>query len=130
MDLLADTVFLIDLWREAHVEGRATRFAKDHAEQQIGINWIVAGEFLAGAKAANQDVDRVQRFLSRYPLVQSSPSAIHQYAKIYTDLRSRNQLIGTHDLWIAASCRSLDLPVVTRNLDEFQRVSGLKVLGY
>lgn len=45
MDILADTVFLIDLWREASSPGRATAYARAHASQQVGIPWIVAGEF-------------------------------------------------------------------------------------
>ena len=130
MDFLADTVFLIDLWREARSPGRATRFAREHEGEQVGINWVVAGEFLAGAEAAGQDADGVRRFLERYPLVQSSPSIIQRYAEIYADLKRSNQLIGPNDLWIAASCSAFDKPILTRNVDEFQRVKGLRVVGY
>ena len=76
---------------------------KAAASEQVGINWVVAGEFLAGALVAGQDVDLVRRFLGRYPLVQSSPSIIQRYAEIYASLKAKNALIGPNDLWIAAS---------------------------
>ena len=46
MDFLADTSFLIDLWREAKNPGPATRFAQANAGKQVGICWIVEAEFL------------------------------------------------------------------------------------
>lgn len=38
--------------------------------------------------------------------------------------------IGTNDLWIAATARAHELPVVTRNLREYGRVPGVRTLGY
>jgi len=130
MDYLADTVFLIDLWRESRSPGPATAFARENAEKQLGISWIVAGEFLAGAVSTKQDQESSQRFLSRYPIVQSSPGIIRQYAELYAELRSQGQLIGPNDLWVAAVSLYLDLPLITRNRKEFSRVTGLKFAGY
>ena len=39
-------------------------------------------------------------------------------------------LIGTNDLWIAATAVVFDLPLVSRNVVEFRRVPGLHVLSY
>lgn len=36
-------------------------------------------------------------------------------------------MIGPHDLWLAAQCRARDLTMVTNNVREFERVSGLAV---
>ena len=71
---LADTGFLIDLWREAGKPGTATRFACDHAACQVGICWVVAGEFMSGGLAANQDAVVIEAFLSRYPVIRSKVS--------------------------------------------------------
>jgi len=130
MDILADTVFLIDLWREASSPGRATAYARAHASQQVGIPWIVAGEFLSGAMAAGQDRDLVAAFLSRYPVVQSDAATIRRYAELYVQLRAGNALIGPNDLWIAAAASAVPLPLLTRNVAEFQRVPGLQVVDY
>jgi tRNA(fMet)-specific endonuclease VapC len=52
------------------------------------------------------------------------------YGSIYRALSSAGQLIGTNDLWIAAAGLAHSMPVVTKNLDEFRRVSGLQVIAF
>ena len=130
MDFLADTVFLIDLWRESRSPGPATAFARTHAGDQVAICWVAAGEFMGGAAAADQDVDLVSAFLSRYPILHSDPAVIRNYAEIFAHLRAGKQMIGPNDLWIAASARAHGLPLLTRNVDEFDRVEGLEVVDY
>ena len=51
-------------------------------------------------------------------------AAIH-YAQIRADLKTRGQMIGANDLFIAAHARSLGLTLVTNNTAEFGRVKGL-----
>ena len=53
-----------------------------------------------------------------------------QYGKIYRQLQSTGQLIGTNDLWIAATALVHGMPVVTNNVEEFQRVNGLEVVAF
>lgn len=130
MDLLADTGFLIDLWREVSKPGAASRFASANAAKQIGLCWVVAGEFLCGGMAAQHDAGMITAFLARYPVVQSNPSIIHEYANLFVELKRQNQLIGPNDLWIAACARAMDLPLLTANTAEFKRVPGLTVLTY
>lgn len=130
MDLLADTGFLIDLWREARQPGSATRFATANAHRQLGICWVVEGEFLSGSVLANHDSEVVTAFLRRYPIIHSNAAITSQYARVFADLRQRNELIGPNDLWIAAAAVSLGLPLLTRNVNEFARVSGLEVVDY
>ena len=130
MDLLADTTFLIDLWWEAERPCAATRFARANATKQVGLCWVVQAGFLSGAALAGHDPDRVAGFLSRYTPVHSSDAIVRQYADIYTELRRRNQLIGTNDLWIAACARALGLPLLARNVGEFERVVELEVIDY
>lgn len=130
MDFIADTGFLIDLWREAARPAAASRFAQAHADRQVGICWVVAGEFLSGALAAHHDAQTITAFLVRYPVIYSNGHIVREYAALFADLKQRNQLIGPNDLWIAACARALDLPLLTANVDEFGRVPGLNVVPY
>ena len=130
MDFLADTGFLIDLWREVQHPGPATQFAQANARRQVGICWVVEGEFLSGSVLADHDTGIVTRFLSRYPIVHSNATITREYARIFADLRQRNQLVGPNDLWIAAATRSLGLPLLTRNVDGFAGVPNLDIVDY
>ena len=130
MELLADTTFLIDLWREVGAPGPATGYARTHSALQTAISWVVAGEFLAGAAAAGQDIELARAFLARYPILHSDAATVRSYGDIYATLRTRNRLIGPNDLWIAACALANDLPILTRNVDEFGRVNGLHVIDY
>lgn len=130
MDFLADTGLLIDLWREARQPGAATRFARTNARKQVGICWIVEGEFLSGSVLADHDTTVVSAFLGHYPVVHSNKAIVRQYSELFASLRRRNRLIGPNDLWIAATALSLGLPLLTRNTDEFERVPELDVVDY
>lgn len=130
MELLADTVFLIDLWREALSPGPATAYAREHGSMQVAVPWIAAGEFLSGASVAGHEPDLVAAFLSAYPILHSDAATVRCYAEIYSELRKRNIVIGPNDLWIAAVARANGLPILTRNLAGFGRITDLEIIGY
>jgi tRNA(fMet)-specific endonuclease VapC len=53
-----------------------------------------------------------------------------QYGELYRLLAGKGTLIGTNDLWIAATALVHGMGVVTANLGEFGRVPGLELIGY
>lgn len=74
-----------------------------------------------GAHAA---IDSLIRSIDVLPLDDRAAVA---YGRIRSDLQRRGEIIGNNDLWIAAHALSLGLTLVTGNIREFQRVSGLRV---
>jgi len=52
------------------------------------------------------------------------------YGRIYRHLAAKGNLIGTNDLWIAATALHHGLPLVTNNHEEFSRVDHLRVIRY
>jgi tRNA(fMet)-specific endonuclease VapC len=50
------------------------------------------------------------------------------HADIWAQLAAKGQLIGAHDLWIAATALAHGMGIATGNVDEFQRVPGLRVI--
>lgn len=50
------------------------------------------------------------------------------HARIWADLASRGEMIGAHDLQIAAAALALDHELATLNVHEFRRVAGLKLI--
>jgi tRNA(fMet)-specific endonuclease VapC len=53
-------------------------------------------------------------------------ASAHAYARIRAGLERKGQVIGEHDLQIAAQAQSRELVVVTDNLREFRRVRELR----
>jgi tRNA(fMet)-specific endonuclease VapC len=49
-----------------------------------------------------------------------------RFASLRSTLRRQGQIIGDHDIWIAATALQHDLTLITRD-SGFQRISGLKI---
>ena len=50
------------------------------------------------------------------------------HADVWAQLAAKGQLIGAHDLWIAATALAHGMGIASGNADEFQRVPGLRVI--
>ena len=72
-------------------------------------NRIAITELLMGIRILNFDVKAAEHF-----------------GDIFADLESRRQRIGDRDMMIAGHARSLGHTLVTNNIREFSRVSGLR----
>lgn len=130
MGLIVDTNFVISMVREAKKPeaGRAKAFLEQHTEEQFFMPFTVAGELACGRSAA--DKQNWKRLCSPFALIPWTPDVLWQYGELYRHLQSVGNLIGTNDLWIAATALVHAMPLVTNNADEFRRVPGLEVLEY
>ena len=128
MDLIADTTFLVGLWRR---QAWALEFASDHPDQTLGIPWVVRGEFQHGATRAGHDPAEVGRFLALGLAVDDVAAVLPVYARIASALQEGHpevyRSIGQNDLWIAAVAVRAELPLLTRNRRHFDRIEGLSL---
>jgi len=86
---------------------------------------ITYGELLLGAEKSRYPrpaQERLQRFVE-FVLVLTSP---RYYAHIRAELERAGTPIGANDLWIAVHALASDLILVSNNLREFSRVTGLE----
>lgn len=91
---------------------------------------IVRSELLHGAeKYGNRDrrVAIVNQTLAPYNSLPFDDADAVEYARIRHDLDTAGLVIGPYDLQVAATCVRHGLTLVTRNIGEFSRVSGLVV---
>ncbi len=97
---------------------------------QLSMSAITLAELMNGAKKSQRVEANVSR-LNALGEVLEICSFDQQAAVVYGDVRSslekRGEVIGAHDLLIAAHALSLDRILVTNNEREFKRVEGLKV---
>ncbi len=90
---------------------------------------VVACELRFGACRKNSDVlkRRVEQLLDALVILPLDPPADRHYADIRASLERAGTPIGSHDLFIAAHARSRDMTLVTHNIREFARVTGLRL---
>jgi predicted nucleic acid-binding protein len=128
--LILDTTFLVDLEREhnAGAPGRAVAFLDAHADANLYLPFVVPGELAAGLPTARRD--QLEAFIAPFYLLPHTPDVTWEFGRSYRHLHATGQLIGTNDLWIAATALAYDMPVVTANVEHFRRVPHLEVESY
>ena len=130
MGLILDTSFVVIAEREGRrgVPGAADAFFAARGEETFVITFTVAGELACGRLAAA--LGDWQRLCRPYPVLPWTMEVAWQYGEIYRQLQSSGKLIGTNDMWIAATALVHKMGVVTRNISGFQRVAGLIVVPF
>jgi len=128
--LILETTFLIDFERENNrgAAGPALAFLEANENARLYITFTVAGELAAGTSLA--DRGRWEEFLAPFHVLAFNAEVSWEYGRAYRYLQDNGLLIGTNDLWIAATGLAYHMPVVTRNLQHYHRVPGLQVAQY
>jgi len=128
--LILETTFLIDLERESArgSEGPAHEFLRQHATDALYLTFTIAGELAAGREA--DDRGPWEAFLAPFHALPCTHDVCWQYGRVHRNLRNVGRLIGTNDLWIAATALAFGFPVVTANTRHYRRVPDLKVVSY
>lgn len=96
---------------------------------EIGVSSITAAELAYGvAKSGSaRNRDALEAFLLPLEIVDFDQKAAWAYGDIRSTLEQAGQPIGPLDTQIAAHARALGCVLVTNNVREFRRVSGLSV---
>lgn len=103
---------------------------RDYRIGMVGISSITYAELRFGVENSGrveENLDRLERFLLPLEIVPFDAEAGRQYGRLRTELKRAGCPIGSHDLLIAAHALSLDVTLVTNNVREFTRISGLHV---
>jgi len=84
------------------------------------------------AKSGNVRTRRtafVEGLLSALEALPITMAVARIHAEIWSALQDDGELIGAHDLWIAATALSQDMTVATANARDFECVPGLNVIA-
>lgn len=126
--------YLLDTNAVSHVfkgeEGALVRRSRSVAAERQYIPSIVRAELLFGWYANprySSRIEDLQGFLVGFPTLPFDDTAAREYGILRADLKRRGAMIGANDLLIAAVALAHDLVLVTHNVDEFARVSGLRI---
>lgn len=128
--LAFDTCFLIDLQRELRQRrvGSARALLSSRGSETGYLPAVALGEFAEGFSSVTHPMlVEVSRAFVLLPLDEATAL---RYGEIVRKLRAAGNLIGTNDLWIAATALRFGLPLVTNNDEHFGRVAGLSIVTY
>jgi len=131
-----DTSFLIDLQRELTSErpGPAFEFMEDLDDREIvRVSVFVVAELRLGAELtrkpdkAHAEIDEM---LSGVLVFHPNDAFAVRYAREAAAIKRSGGAVDTMDLLIGTAALLDDAPIVTRNVKDFSRVPGLRVLAY
>jgi tRNA(fMet)-specific endonuclease VapC len=128
--LLIDTDLLIDLERGASAPAIEEILGdEDRAISVITVSELLHGVVRAtGARRARRRAF-VEHLLGELQAIPITEPVARVHADIWATLAARGTVIGAHDLWIAATALAYGLGVATRNVADFARVEGLRVVA-
>lgn len=101
-----------------------------HAPARIGMSAIVKAELLYGARHSQrvtQNLRLLERFFAPFASLPFDDRCAEYYGAIRAELARSGSPIGPNDLLIAATARAHDATLISHNLDEFSRVTGLRL---
>lgn len=102
----------------------------EHEPSEICISSITYAELVHGVeKSAAVEKNRLALtlLLSNIEIIDFDSNAADEYGNIRAALEKAGTPIGPLDMMIAGHARSLSYTVVTNNVREFERVSGLRI---
>lgn len=109
------------------------RLTRSLPDEQIVLAAITASELLAGVHYPDTEERRRrrhtfgERILNTLSVIPFDLPAARTYARLIVKLRKSGHAVGAHDLQIAATALSGGFEVVTHNVRDFGRISGLSV---
>ena len=103
---------------------------KEHEPSEICISAITYAELVYGVEksvAVEKNRLALTLLLSNIEIIDFDSNAADEYGNIRAALEKAGTPIGPLDMMIAGHARSLSYTVVTNNVREFERVSGLRI---
>ena len=131
-----DTSLLIDLHEETARErpGPAFEALESLDESEIlAVSGHVLCELRAGAELARtplKEHEALDRLMSGLLVVYPDERFGAVYGRAYAAIRRSGRKIAAMDLLIATAALIDDAPLITRNVKDFSRVPGLRVIRY
>jgi tRNA(fMet)-specific endonuclease VapC len=124
---LLDTNVLSQLIRDPR--GPIAQRLATAGDAQVFTSVVVASELRFGARKKGSPLltDRVERLLASIEVAPLEVGVDRIYGDLRHTLESSGQMIGANDLFIAAHALEQDATLVTDNVAEFKRVSGLRL---
>jgi tRNA(fMet)-specific endonuclease VapC len=106
---------------------------RDRTGEPVFVSVVSVSEILFGAHRASTEADRkrlhaiAEALLTTFTILEIDAVVARAHARLNADLAIGGTSIAPHDLWLAATCLTYGLRMVTANVREYCHVPGLAV---
>ena len=97
------------------------------SQEEAALTAISVFELYAGIEGKRR-LGQIETFIRDLTILPIDVIEAALAGKIYTQLKSKGQLIGTHDILIAAVCLANGLPLYTKNVIHFSKIKDIQIL--
>lgn len=130
-----DTTFLVDAMRESrrHEPGPALRWLAENPREELGLSVFVRAELLLGVELhaePDRERGRVAQVCRDLPVVAPGSRLPDLYAAVAAALIRQGTPLATMDLLIGCTALDANAALLTANRKHFERIVGLRVIGY
>jgi predicted nucleic acid-binding protein len=124
--IVVDTDVIIDFFRD--ISPAANVFAELISLEKAAMTAISVFELYAGIEGAKR-LRQIETLVQELIILPLNTLEAAIAGRIYTQLKSRGKLVGTHDILIAAICLANDLPLYTKNIAHFSEIKDIQLLS-
>ncbi|MGY3213678.1 type II toxin-antitoxin system VapC family toxin [Mucilaginibacter sp. HD30] len=124
--MVIDTNIFIDYLRAK--DKTATKLYQLSVSTELFISSISLYELYMGATTIDKE-QHMKTLTEGFTILPFTNHVAIKSAKIYQQLKAKNQMIEFRDIFIAATCIVNDLPIVTLNIKHFDRIAELRIMG-
>ena len=123
---VVDTDVIIDFFRD--ISPAAEVFSELVSLEKAAMTAISVFELYAGIGGAKR-LRQIETLVQELIILPLNTLEAAIAGRIYTQLKSRGKLVGTHDILIAAICLANDLPLYTKNIAHFSEIKDIRLLS-
>ncbi len=123
--IILDTDVVIDLF--TGISPEAEGVSRLISQEEAALTSISVFELYAGIEGKRR-LGQIETFIRDLTIIPLDVIEAALAGKIYTQLKSKGQLIGTHDILIAAVCIANGLPLYTKNVIHFSKIKDIQIL--
>ena len=124
--IVVDTDVVIDFFNG--VSPGAGVMLKLISRQEVALTSISVFELYAGIEGKRR-LSQIETLIQGVTILPLDVIEAVIAGKIYTQLKSKGQLVGTHDILIAAICVANTVPLYTKNVAHFSKIEDIQVLS-
>ncbi len=123
--IILDTDVVIDFFTGIFPEAEGV--LKLISQEEAALTAISVFELYAGVERKRR-LDQIETFIRDLTILPLDVIEAALAGKIFTQLKSKGQLIGNHDILIAAVCLTNGLPLYTKNVIHFSKIKDIQIL--